>query len=39
MAVHGIVHFLVYTKHDNMPGKAVVKRYFDNLKRDSGNLQ
>ncbi|MDO8334102.1 MAG: SulP family inorganic anion transporter [Nitrosomonas sp.] len=39
MAVHGIVHFLVYTKHDNMPGKTVVKRYFDNLKRDSGNLQ
>jgi MFS superfamily sulfate permease-like transporter len=40
MAVHGIIHFLVYTKHDNMPGKEVVKRYFDNLKRDSSsNLQ
>jgi MFS superfamily sulfate permease-like transporter len=38
MAVHAIVHYLVYTKHDNMPGQAVIKRYFDNLKRDSGNL-
>lgn len=38
MVVHGIVHYLVYTKHDNMPGKAVVKRYFENLKKDSGNL-
>lgn len=40
MAVHGIVHYMVYTKHDNMPGKSVVKRYFDNLKKDSSsNLQ
>ncbi|MDP1559625.1 MAG: SulP family inorganic anion transporter, partial [Nitrosomonas sp.] len=39
MAVHAIVHFLVYTKHDQMPGRAVIKRYFDNLKKDSSNLQ
>lgn len=39
MALHGIVHFLVYTKHDKMPGRSVVKRYFDNLKNDSSNLQ
>jgi len=39
MAVHAVVHFMIYTKHDNMPGKAVVKRYFENLKRDSTNLQ
>ncbi|SDY13092.1 SulP family inorganic anion transporter [Nitrosomonas sp. Nm33] len=40
MVVHGIIHFMVYTKHDNMPGKEVVKRYFSNLKRDSSsNLQ
>jgi len=39
MAIHGIVHFLVYTKHEKMPGRAVVKRYFDNLKNDSSNLQ
>lgn len=38
MAIHGIVHYLVYTKHDNMPGRAVIKRYFDNLKRDSSNI-
>ncbi len=40
MVIHGIVHYMVYTKHDNLPGKSVVKRYFDNLKKDSGsNLQ
>lgn len=40
MAVHGIVHFMVYTKHDKIPGRSVVKRYFDNLKKDSSsNLQ
>lgn len=40
MVLHGIIHFMVFTKHDNLPGKTVVKRYFDNLKKDSGsNLQ
>ncbi|MCB1935753.1 MAG: SulP family inorganic anion transporter [Nitrosomonas sp.] len=39
MAVHGIIHYMVYTKHDNMRGSDVIKRYFENLKRDSGNLQ
>ena len=39
MAAHGLIHFLVYTKHDKMPGKSVVKRYFENLKNDSRNLQ
>ena len=40
MVMHGIIHFMVFTKHDNMPGKTVVKRYFENLKKDSGgNLQ
>ncbi len=37
MAIHAIVHYLVYTKHDNMPGRAVIKRYFDNLKKDSSS--
>lgn len=37
MALHGTVYFLVYTKHDKMPGRAVVKRYFDNLKNDSSS--
>lgn len=39
MVVHGLIHFMVYTKHDKMPGKSVIKRYFDNLKKDSSNLQ
>ncbi len=37
MAIHGIVHFMVYTQHDKMPGRSVVKRYFDNLKKDSSS--
>ncbi|MDV6341400.1 SulP family inorganic anion transporter [Nitrosomonas sp. Is35] len=39
MVIHGVVHYLVYTKHENMPGKSVVKRYFDNLRKDNSNLQ
>jgi len=39
MLIHGVVHYLVYTKHENMPGKSVVKRYFDNLRKDNSNLQ
>ncbi|MCB1984792.1 MAG: SulP family inorganic anion transporter [Burkholderiales bacterium] len=39
LVVHAIIHYMVYTKHDQMPGRDVIKRYFENLKRDSGNLQ
>ncbi|SEF55414.1 SulP family inorganic anion transporter [Nitrosomonas ureae] len=40
MAIHAVIHYMVYTKHDNMPGKEVVKRYFRSLKTDdSSNLQ
>ncbi|AKH38688.1 MULTISPECIES: SulP family inorganic anion transporter [Nitrosomonas] len=37
MAVHGVIHFLVYTNHDHIPGKEVIKRYFENLKKDSSS--
>ncbi len=39
LIVHAVIHYMVYTKHDNMPGRDVIKRYFGNLKRDSSNLQ
>ncbi|MBX3639952.1 MAG: SulP family inorganic anion transporter [Nitrosomonas sp.] len=39
LVVHAVIHYMVYTKHDNMPGRDVIKRYFENLKRDSSNLQ
>lgn len=35
MAIHGVVHYLVYNKNDQIPGKQVVKRYFDNIKEKS----
>lgn len=39
MAIHGFIHYMVYTKHDKTPGREVIKRYFENLKKDSSNLQ
>lgn len=37
MAVHSIAHYMFYTKHENMSGEAVVKRYLNNLKKDSSS--
>ena len=34
MAIHGFIHFLVYLNHEKIPGKEIVKRYFDNLKKN-----
>jgi len=39
MAIHGFIHYMVYTNHEKTPGRAVIKRYFENLKKDSSNLQ
>ncbi len=39
MTIHGFIHYMVYTNHDKTPGRAVIKRYFENLKKDSSNLQ
>lgn len=38
MAVHGIIHFMVYTRNENTPGKVVVKRYLESLKKDSSKF-
>lgn len=35
MAAHGIVHYLVYNKNHKIPGKAIIKRYVDNIKKQS----
>lgn len=39
MIIHGLIHYLVYTNHDQVPGKEVIKRYFRSLKSDNSNLQ
>ena len=39
MAIHGVIHYMVYTKHEQTPGKEVIKRYFRSLKSDNSNLQ
>jgi MFS superfamily sulfate permease-like transporter len=38
MAVHGIVHYMVYANLDKMPGRAIVKRYIDDLKKSGGDV-
>ncbi len=35
MAIHGLVHYLVYNKNENMPGKAIVNRYITRIKEES----
>ncbi len=38
MAIHGIVHYMVYANLENMPGRAIVKRYIDDLKKNVGDV-
>ncbi|MDZ4734475.1 MAG: SulP family inorganic anion transporter [Nitrospirota bacterium] len=38
MAVHGIVHYMVYANLDKMPGRAIVKRYIDDLKKSGSDI-
>lgn len=37
MVIHGAIHYLVYTNHEQLPGREVVKRYFNNLKNSDNN--
>ena len=38
MAVHGIVHYMVYANLEKMPGRAIVKRYLDDLKKNVSDV-
>ena len=38
MAVHGIVHYMVYANLEKMPGRMIVKRYIDDLKKNVGDV-
>jgi MFS superfamily sulfate permease-like transporter len=38
MAVHGIVHYMVYANLEKLPGRAIVKRYIDDLKKHGGDV-
>ncbi len=38
MAVHGLIHFMVYTQNEKVPGRQVIRNYFENLKKDSSNV-
>ncbi|MDH4155560.1 MAG: SulP family inorganic anion transporter [Nitrospira sp.] len=38
MAVHGIVHYMVYVNIEKLPGSMIVKRYIDDLKRHGSDV-
>lgn len=38
MAVHGFVHYMVYANLDKMPGREIVRRYIDDLKKNGGDV-
>ena len=39
LAVHGGVHYMLYANLEKMPGRDIVKRYIDDLKKsDSGDI-
>lgn len=38
MAVHGIAHGMVYANLDKMPGREIVRRYIDDLKKNGGGV-
>lgn len=38
MAVHGIVHYMVYANLEKMPGREIVRRYIDDLKKNVGDV-
>jgi MFS superfamily sulfate permease-like transporter len=38
MAVHGIVHYMVYANLEKIPGRMIIKRYIDDLKKNVGDV-
>jgi len=36
LAVHGGVHYMMYANLDKMPGKDIIKKYIDDLKKSDG---
>jgi MFS superfamily sulfate permease-like transporter len=38
LAVHGIVHYMMYANLDKMPGRDIVKRYIDDLKKSGSDV-
>jgi MFS superfamily sulfate permease-like transporter len=38
MAVHGGVHYMMYANLEKIPGRDIVKRYIDDLKKNEGDF-
>jgi MFS superfamily sulfate permease-like transporter len=38
MGVHGGVHYMMYANLEQIPGKEIIKRYIDDLKKNDGDV-
>lgn len=38
MAVHGLIHFLIYLNREKMATKQIIKRYIENIRKNSGDV-
>ena len=38
MAVHGLVHYMVYLNLEKMPGKTIIKKYIDGIKKSGADF-
>jgi MFS superfamily sulfate permease-like transporter len=38
LAVHGAVHYMMYANLDKMPGRDIIKRYIEDLKKSDGDV-
>jgi MFS superfamily sulfate permease-like transporter len=38
LAVHGGVHYMMYANLDKMPGRDIIKRYIEDLKKSDGDV-
>ena len=38
LAMHGIVHYMMYANLDKMPGRDIVKRYIEELKKNGSDV-
>jgi hypothetical protein len=36
--VHGGVHYMMYANLDKMPGRDIIKRYIEDLKKSDGDV-
>jgi MFS superfamily sulfate permease-like transporter len=38
LVIHAIIHYVIFTKIDNMPADKIIRKYFDKFKNDESNI-